>query len=102
MTTNHIDQLIDKAAAAIYASSVFGDEFAIDSAIDAWHATADGSLAKITTRMCALAALKAIAADIWDEGHAACDRDWAFTGDLSTPDEDRQPLTNPYRASETA
>lgn len=47
----------------------------------------------------ARAALEAVAADIWEQGHAACDRDWAFTGDLSTPDEDRKPWTNPYRAT---
>lgn len=33
----------------------------------------------------------------WDEGHAASERDWKLTFDLSTPDEDREPWTNPYR-----
>lgn len=36
-------------------------------------------------------------AEAWDQGHAASERDWEFVFDLSTPDEDRQPLTNPYR-----
>lgn len=39
------------------------------------------------------------AAAAWDQGRAAERRDWEFTADLSTPDEDRQPLPNPYRAS---
>jgi hypothetical protein len=38
-----------------------------------------------------------IAATAWDRGRAAERRDWEFTADLVTPDEDRQPLTNPYR-----
>ena len=49
------DHLIDKAAAAIYAVSVFGDKFAYD----AWHDMADDSQVKITTRMFARAALEA-------------------------------------------
>lgn len=36
-------------------------------------------------------------ADAWDEGHRASERDWEMAYDLSTPDEDRQPWTNPYR-----
>lgn len=36
-------------------------------------------------------------AEAWDEGRAAERRDWEFLWDLSTPDEDRQPLSNPYR-----
>ena len=36
-------------------------------------------------------------ADAWDAGKRAEKRDWEFTFDLSTPDEDRQPWTNPYR-----
>jgi hypothetical protein len=35
----------------------------------------------------------------WDQGRAAERRDWEFTVDLATPDEDRQPLANPYRSS---
>lgn len=33
----------------------------------------------------------------WDEGRAAERRDWEFTADLVTPDEDRQSWPNPYR-----
>lgn len=40
-------------------------------------------------------------AKAWDEGRRAERRDWEFTADLSTPDEDRQPITNPYRAERT-
>lgn len=40
-------------------------------------------------------------AKAWDEGRKAERRDWEFTADLSTPDEDRQPITNPYRAERT-
>ena len=36
-------------------------------------------------------------AQAWDEGHRASDRDWEMVYNLSTPDEDRQPWTNPYR-----
>lgn len=36
-------------------------------------------------------------AEAWDEGHAASERDWKLTFDITTPDEERQPLTNPYR-----
>ena len=49
------DRLIDQAAAAIYASSVFGDRFAID----AWHDMDDDNPIKTTTRMYARAALEA-------------------------------------------
>ena len=79
------DHYIDQAAAAIYASSVFGDRFALD----AWHDMNDNNPVKTTTRMYARAALEAVAADIWDEGdYAGCDRS------------ENHP--NPYRASETA
>lgn len=61
------DHLVDKAAAAIYASTVFGDQFAID----AWRDMDDNNPAKTTTRMYAHAALNATAADIWDEGEAS-------------------------------
>ena len=47
--------LIDKAAAAIYAATVFGDQFAID----AWHDMDDDNPIKTTTRMYARAALEA-------------------------------------------
>ena len=49
------DHLIDQAAAAIYASSAFGDQFAID----AWRDMADDNPIKTTTRMYARAALEA-------------------------------------------
>ena len=58
------DHLIDQAAAAIYAATVFGDEFAVD----AWHDMADDNPVKTTTRMYARAALEAVAAEIWQEG----------------------------------
>lgn len=88
------DHLIDRAAAAIYASTVFGDKFAYD----AWHDLGDDNQVKITTRAFARAALETVAAEIWDEGCEAfevahkCDHiePWAHLRD------------NPYRASETA
>ena len=58
------DHLIDQAAAAIYASTAFGDKFALD----AWHDMPDDSQVKITTRLFATAALEAVAADIWEQG----------------------------------
>ena len=65
------DHYIDKAAAAIYAATAFGDRFALD----AWHDMADDNPVKTTTRIYARAALEAVAADIWDEGNlAGCDR----------------------------
>ena len=85
------DYLIDKAAAAIYAATAFGDQFAID----AWHDMNDDNPIKTTTRMYARAALETVAADIWDDAYNAGFKDskiWDETGD--TP--------NPYRASETA
>lgn len=36
-------------------------------------------------------------AEAWDQGHRASERDFEFIWDLATPDEDRQPWTNPYR-----
>ena len=83
------DRLIDQAAAAIYAATVFGDEFAYD----AWHDMDDDNPIKTTTRMYARAALETVAADIWDDAYNAGFKDskiWEETGD--TP--------NPYRASE--
>ena len=56
--------LIDKAAAAIYASTAFGDKFALD----AWHDMDDGNPFKVRTRELATAALEAVAAEIWQEG----------------------------------
>lgn len=44
--------------------------------------------------------IREVQAEAWDEGHRACDRDWALTYDIHTPDEDRAPLVNPYRAKE--
>ena len=38
-------------------------------------------------------------AGAWDEGRRAERRDWDFTFDLATPDEDRQPWPNPYRTT---
>jgi hypothetical protein len=38
------------------------------------------------------------AAVAWGQGRAAERRDWEFTADLSTPDKERRPLANPYRA----
>ena len=81
------DHLIDKAAAAIYASSAFGDKFAID----AWHDMSEDNPIKTTTRMYARAALEAVAADIWDQAIDAASEQ----GTIQIPD-------NPYRASETA
>lgn len=40
--------------------------------------------------------IKQVGQRAWSEGHQACDRDWAFTADITTPDKDRQPFTNPY------
>ena len=58
------DHLIDQAAAAIYASTAFGDKFALD----AWHDMADDNPFKVRTRELATAALEAVAAEIWQEG----------------------------------
>ena len=85
------DHLIDKAAAAIYASSVFGDRFAID----AWHDMADDNPVKTGTRELATAALEAVAADIWDAGYDVGRFDGGCASYTSTED-------RPYRASETA
>lgn len=43
------------------------------------------------------AVVEAEAALAWERGRAAERCDWDFTADLTTPDEDRQPLPNPYR-----
>ena len=87
------DHLIDKAAAAIYASSAFGDRFALD----AWHDMADDNPVKTTTRMFARAALEAVAADIWDEGWA---QGMAYVTGMERGIDDDHAITNPYKASE--
>ena len=89
------DHLIDKAAAAIYAATAFGDEFALD----AWHDMADGNPIKTTTRMYARAALETAAADIWDEGW---EQGMAYVTGMERGTDDDHAITNPYRASETA
>ena len=58
------DHLIDKAAAAIYAATAFGDKFAID----AWRDMPEDAHIKTGTREFATAALEAVAAEIWQEG----------------------------------
>jgi hypothetical protein len=45
--------------------------------------------------------VQAEAAHAWDQGRSAERRDWEFTADLATPDEDRRPWQNPYRADPT-
>lgn len=102
------DHLIDKAAAAIYAVSVFGDKFAID----AWHDMSDDNPVKTTTRMYARAALEATAAHIWDQGYRAGFSDGPFICACNAWNEGEcacgnygngeTPYPNPYRASETA
>ena len=91
MIPNH---LIDQAAAAIYQSTVFGDEFAIDT----WHDMDNDDPIKARTRQFATAALEAVAADIWDDGYVAgvenAHEFFAGETNADTP--------NPYRASETA
>lgn len=48
------------------------------------------------------AIVQAEAARAWDRGRSAERRDWEFTADLATPDEDRRPLANPYRPNPPA
>ena len=43
------------------------------------------------------AVLPGLLAQAWEQGHRASERDWEMVYNLSTPDEDRQPWTNPYR-----
>ena len=86
------DHYIDRAAAAIYASSAFGDKFAYD----AWRDMDDDNPIKTTTRMYARAALEATAADIWDEGYEACTDDVSICTNWNTE------TPNPYKASEDA
>ena len=76
------DHLIDQAAAAIYAATAFGDEFALD----AWRDMPEDSHIKAGTREFATAALKAVAADIWDEAIDTA----AGQGTIQIPD-------NPYK-----
>ena len=47
------------------------------------------------------AIVQGAAANGWDQGRRAERRDWELTAYLSTPDEDRQPWPNPYRAALT-
>lgn len=91
------DHYIDKAAAAIYAATAFGDRFALD----AWHDMADDNPVKTTTRMYARAALETVAAEIWDDGRAA---GWGdhLADDLDDWAGNTTQTPNPYRASETA
>lgn len=56
------------------------------------YLSAADRLARVLT-----AVLPDLLAQAWDEGHRASERDWEMVYDLSTPDEDRQPWTNPYR-----
>ena len=95
------DHLIDQAAAAIYASTAFGDKFALD----AWHDMDDGNPFKVRTRELATAALEAVAANIWDEGQKAGMHDGLRVGEIiigTEPGPPPGPTPNPYRASETA
>ena len=87
------DHLIDQAAAAIYASSAFGDRFALD----AWRDMADDNPIKTTTRMYARAALEAVAADIWEKGHVC-----GYSDAQDTARGIRLGAHNPYKASEDA
>ena len=92
------DHYIDQAAAAIYASSAFGDEFALD----AWRDMADNNPIKTTTRMYARAALEAVAADIWEDGYdAGSDDERAHHLGVSLIDIN-QHTPNPYKRNETA
>ena len=92
------DHLIDQAAAAIYASSAFGDQFALD----AWRDMADDNPIKTTTRMYARAALEAVAADIWEDGYdAGSDDERAHHLGVSLIDIN-QHTPNPYKRNETA
>ena len=86
------NRLIDQAAAAIYASSAFGDKFALD----AWRDMDDDNPVKTGTRELARAALEAVAAEIWDEGYEACEDDVSICTNWNTE------TPNPYKASEDA
>ena len=87
------DHLIGQAAAAIYAATVFDDEFALD----AWHDMNDDNPIKTTTRMYARAALEAVAADIWGHGYNE-GRIAELLRELGVIADSEQ-LPNPYRAS---
>ena len=89
------DHLIDQAAAAIYAATAFGDEFALD----AWHDMNDDNPIKTTTRMYARAALETVAADIWDEGWS---QGMAYVVGMERGTDDDHTTANPYRTQETA
>ena len=92
------DHLIDQAAAAIYAATVFGDEFAVD----AWHDMADDNPVKTTTRMYARAALEAVAAHIWDEGETVGYVHGQHDAHRFDPGPNYTETPNPYRAPEDA
>ena len=94
MIPNH---LIDKAAAAIYAATVFGDEFAYD----AWRDMNDDNPVKTTTRMYARAALETVAADIWQDAYDSGVHD-EFTSQDWTRGNAQPNRKNPYKASEDA
>ena len=89
------DHLIDKAAAAIYASSAFGDRFALD----AWHDMADDNPVKTTTRMYARAALETVAHIIWNQGWEA---GMSYVVSLERGIDDDENVSNPYERNETA
>lgn len=44
------------------------------------------------------AIVERVAANAWEQGRKAERHEWESTSDLVTPDEERQPLLNPYRA----
>ena len=90
MIPNH---LIDQAAAAIYTSSVFGDKFALD----AWRDMNDDNPVKTGTRVLARAALEAVAADIWDQGHVC-----GYSDAQDTARGIRLGAHNPYKRNENA
>ena len=88
------DHLINKAAAAIYQATVFGDEFALD----AWRDMPEDSHIKAGTREFATAALEAVAGDIFQHGYNLGKTDGLLDRiGIYAPNN-----PNPYRASETA
>ena len=87
------DHLIDQAAAAIYASSAFGDEFAYD----AWRDMNDNSPIKTTTRAYARAALESTAAHFWDEGEEVGYVHGQHDAHRFDPGPDYTETPNPYK-----
>ena len=86
------DHLIDQAAAAIYQSTVFGDEFALD----AWHDKDNDNPIKARTREFAHASLHAVAPHIFQHGYNLGRTDELLNrAGIDTPDN-----PNPYRATE--